>query len=336
MKLATLRTLNLSLDAHLSPLVPPSQLHRLPYPLARLLGHRRNPPAPLGNVAIALWSLVGCFLGLLAVCAINKFSDEIRQYDPPVIIASLGAAAILDYNVISSPLSQPRSSILGHTLAATIGVATAKAFHLSSSPPGPQAPQVAAADLRWIAGPLACALTSFVMALTSTIYPPGGATAVLAATDEQIVRMGWMFVPLVLLGSCVMLGVALCVNNVARSYPVFWWSPAGDVGGWDVEEVGEVPVPELGDDELEGRRSGSACGHLGGLRRIVITDRHVLIPEGFALGPEQEEVLEVLRGQLRGLEMAGSEVDSEATANSHSRGGEREGKAVEGSGGLRR
>lgn len=37
--------------------------------------------------------------------------------------------------------------------------------------------------------------------------------------------MGWMFVPLLLVGNLLMLGVALLFNNLLRQYPVFWWTP---------------------------------------------------------------------------------------------------------------
>ena len=51
----------------------------------------------------------------------------------------------------------------------------------------------------------------------------------LASKEASIVLIGWWFVPLVLLGSILMLCVALLFNNLLRQYPVYWWTPS-DVG----------------------------------------------------------------------------------------------------------
>jgi CBS-domain-containing membrane protein len=63
------------------------------------------------------------------------------------------------------------------------------------------------------------------MALTGTVHPPAGATALLAVVDQSSVTLGWYFVPLVLLSCTLMIFVALLVNNVQRRFPVYWWSP---------------------------------------------------------------------------------------------------------------
>ena len=63
------------------------------------------------------------------------------------------------------------------------------------------------------------------MSLTGTIHPPGGATAVLASTQAAVIKMGWKYIPLVLMDSTLMVCVALIFNNVLRQYPVYWWTP---------------------------------------------------------------------------------------------------------------
>lgn len=78
-----------------------------------------------------------------------------------------GAAAILEYQTIDSPLAQPRNAILGQVFAAIIGVGVTKLFQLSSD----------FDNLRWIAGALAVGLTSAFMGFTKTVHPPAGATA---------------------------------------------------------------------------------------------------------------------------------------------------------------
>ena len=49
-----------------------------------------------------------------------------------------------------------------------------------------------------MAGAVCCGVSSAVMLLTGTVHPPGGASAVLAATSPEITDMGWYFVGLVI------------------------------------------------------------------------------------------------------------------------------------------
>ncbi|KAJ3343166.1 hypothetical protein HDU93_009716 [Gonapodya sp. JEL0774] len=66
------------------------------------------------------------------------------------------------------------------------------------------------------------------MQLTRTTHPPGGATALIATTGgPAIYRMGFMYVVTpVLLGTTLMLAVAVIVENIQRRYPVYWIKPA--------------------------------------------------------------------------------------------------------------
>lgn len=211
--------LDFDLDRYIDPWVPPSQLKRLPRPLSRWLGYRASPQDEPPALIRHFWSFIGAFSGLLVVGAIYKYAPGVAHLKPPVLVASLGASAILDYNAIRSPLSQPRNALLGQTFSAIIGVAVSKLFQLSNE----------FADLQWVAGALACAVATVVMGATNTVHPPGGATAVLACIQADIIAMSWWFVPVVLLASCAMLGVALLTNNIMRQYPVYWWTSA-DVG----------------------------------------------------------------------------------------------------------
>lgn len=77
------------IDECINPIVPPSQLYRLPKPISRFLGYRETPSPEVGNILIAFWALLGAFLGLLTVGAVFHYSDRILQYHTPVIFASL-------------------------------------------------------------------------------------------------------------------------------------------------------------------------------------------------------------------------------------------------------
>jgi hypothetical protein len=149
-------------------------------------------------------------------------------------------------------------------------------------------------SIRWIIGPLSCGVASFVMAMTNTVHPPGGATAVLATVDPTIIALGWMFIPLLLLGSILMTFVALAINNIQRQFPVFWWTPQ-DVG---VRERPDIESLKASDDEME-KEIMRNVGQSGFKQTIILNPDHILIPEDFPLDSEQVQILEILRLRLK-------------------------------------
>lgn len=189
-------------------------------------------------------------------------------------------------------------------LGAVVGVGVTKLFKLRSD----------FEDLRWVAGAVCTAVASLVMGLTNTVYPPGGATALLAAVDSTVDAMGWFFVPLVLIGSLLMLGCALVVNNIQRQFPMFWWTPRDVVrktGPPDIEKASEVP------QESRERRISWAVGVLRA-NSIVISPDRVVIPDGFTLGLEEKGILEVLRDRLRDPDQYDSSVGDQSTVSTES------------------
>jgi len=175
-----------------------------------------------------------------------------------------GAAAVLEFNAITSPLAQPRNSIFGHTLSAFVGVCFGQMMLLSSKSPN---------TLAWLLAPLACGTASALMTLLNSVYPPGGATAVLAVADPVVRALGWNFVLLVFLASLLMLGVALLVNNVMRRYPMWWWSPL---------ETGAVYCR---------RRRSSDDG--GGVVVVVDIDVEMVMPKNGVADAEQDSIHKV-------------------------------------------
>ncbi|KAF4543525.1 Hpp family protein [Lasiodiplodia theobromae] len=294
MKLPAAKDVHFDIDQYLNRIVPHNRISRLPKPVSRFLGYRDEPAAPIGNIIQATWALVGAFCGLTVVTAVYKFGPGIAKYNPPVIVASLGAAAVLNYNVITTPLAQPRNAILGNTLSALTGVCIAKLFMLD-----PDYHQH-----RWLAGPLCCGCASWVMTLTNTVYPPGGATAILAATDATVGALGWVYVPVVLLGSVLMLGVALLVNNVQRQYPAYWWT-AQDVGKDARKEGGDVEKVSRGNEKDVREELG--VEEVGSLeRKVVITEDRIYVPEGFNFGIVDAQFVELLRARLRNSSEGGA------------------------------
>lgn len=187
---------------------------------------------------------------------------------------SQGAAAVLEFYAIESPLSQPRNAILGQLLSSIVGVGISKLFAL-----GP-----VSEELAWLGGSLACACAVAVMALTGTIHPPAGATALLAVMDAGVVRLGWFIIPVVLLDCMLMQCVALALNNIQRRFPVYWWTPS---------EVGCREKQQQQHDD--GERSGSYDGSEAGAKFQITKARH--LEEGRVVMEEESKVI-IKRGQV--------------------------------------
>lgn len=213
-----------------------------------------------------------------------------------VLILCQGAAAVLEYNTIDSPLSQPRNALLGQVFSSVIGVGITKLFKLNSD----------FENLRWIAGALSVGLASAAMGITKTIHPPAGATALLASTSPEIEKIGWMLVPLIILGSVLMLGVACVVNNIQRTFPVYWWTPV-DLNRPKKEDVeGQTKK----DEKNEHAETSSFDDYVQGSDgRIVIDGEHIVIPRWLSMDAEERIVLEILRQKLR----EGEALESTAT-----------------------
>jgi hypothetical protein len=143
------------------------------------------------------------------------------------------------------------------------------------------------------------------MGITKTVHPPAGATALLAATTPDITELGWFLVPLILLGSSLMIAVACVVNNVQRQFPLYWWTPE-DLSSRTrtIEGLDRLGKPR--DDKSE-KCSVSECDD----RRepyISINSVRVLVPDCICLESEEKRVLDVLRQKLEeGLRMTNSE-----------------------------
>lgn len=205
-----------------------------------------------------------------------------------------GAAAVLEFYAIDSPLAQPRNAILGHILSSLVGISVNKLFALA-----PQSLQ-----LTWVAGSLSCACAVSVMGLTGTIHPPAGATALLAVVDNSIANLGWFLLPVILLDCVLMQCVALLFNNIQRRFPNYWWTPEEVGQKWRRKEVEENGMSES-DSDLEkcARLECIASHHVEGDmaqvgQRILITKGLIKVPEDLCLTPKEKMVLEELSERL--------------------------------------
>ena len=298
-KLYTL--LNPNIDTILNPFIPHNQVRHLPKPLSHFLGYRSTPTKEPPTLIQWLLTLITTVAGICVVGAVFNYAPGITKWNPPTLVASLGASAVLDYNSVKSPLAQPRNNIVGHTLSAILGVAISKAFQLVPS---------FFAHYDWVAAAIACAAASCAMSVINTVHPPGGATAILACTDAQIVAMGWMFPPIMLLSSVLMLGVALLFNNTLRQYPVCWWT-AEDCGSKlprrkreaDVESDGEAGKGGL--EKQDGSESTLAqvfsnnVEFVEGIDEVSILPYKIRLPHHIKLSDEEVELLQRLQSRVR-------------------------------------
>jgi CBS-domain-containing membrane protein len=170
--------------------------------LSKLLGVA---PDATGHVE-KLIAAAGALLAIAATMAVSL--HVVGAQGGALLVASMGASAVLLFAVPHGALSQPWALIGGHLVSALIGVSCAM---LVSDP--------------YVAGPLAVALAIFAMHHLRCIHPPGGATALAAVVGgAQVHALGYQFVLTpVLLNAGIMLLVAVAVN-----YPFPWRRyPAG-------------------------------------------------------------------------------------------------------------
>lgn len=190
-----------------------------------------------------------------------------------------GATAILEYNTIDSPLAQPRNAFFGQIFSATIGIGITKLFHLNPD----------FENLRWIAGALAVGVSSAVMGFTKTIHPPAGATALLAATSPEISDLGWFLLPLVILGTSLMLAVACIVNNIQRRFPLYWMTP---------EDLSWNERPDV-EKQISGRSVDEFAAYTGSRGPVITIDRmEIVVPDSISLDKEELSLLEAVRRKL--------------------------------------
>jgi len=121
-----------------------------------------------------------------------------------LLVASMGASAVLMFCVPHGELSGPWAVFGGHVVSAAIGV-TAGQWIPSTS----------------LAGAIAVAFAILAMLLLNCLHPPGGATALSAVVGGNGTSYGYNYVLTpVLLNVVVMLAVAYLFHFPGRRYPM--------------------------------------------------------------------------------------------------------------------
>ncbi|SDP06256.1 CBS domain-containing membrane protein [Phyllobacterium sp. YR620] len=171
--------------------------------LADYLKRFLPPLAPVSGME-RLRACIGAFLGILATGIVSAAALGPTS-SVPLLIAPMGASAVLLFAVPSSPPAQPWSILCGNILACLIGVTCAI----------------------WIPDPVIASAAAIgaaiaVMMLTKSLHPPSGAVALTAVLGGPVVHdLGYSFViwP-VGLNSLLLLVIAIAYNNLTgRRYP---------------------------------------------------------------------------------------------------------------------
>ena len=152
----------------------------------------------------AVRSGLGALVGVLLTGVISTWTLAASDA-APLLMAPLGASAVLLFAVPASPLAQPWPALGGSLISALIGV-TAALFV-----PDPL-----------LAAAIAVGAAIAVMSLLRCLHPPGGAvalTAVLIAAGPRDIDYSFAISP-VLLNSALLVFAAVAYHRLAgRSYP---------------------------------------------------------------------------------------------------------------------
>ncbi len=167
-----------------------------PSRLLQILGIELSPVTHTERVLATAGGFLGIFFILLVSSRFLQIDDAL------MIVASMGASAVLLFAVPHGPLAQPWPVAGGHLISAAVGITCAQQV------PDPL-----------IAAALAVGLAIGAMHYLRCIHPPGGATALSAVIGGPAIhQMGYQYILTpVALNALVILAVAFLFN-----YPFAW------------------------------------------------------------------------------------------------------------------
>ncbi len=138
---------------------------------------------PKGHFVSHLKSGSGAVVGMATIGGLASFTGI------PMLIAPLGATAVLMFGQPASPLAQPANVFAGYLIATLIGVAAALAF------PG-----------LWEVSAVAVGLSIALMLMFRVTHPPAGAIPLVATASPD---RGVMLFVIVLVGCVSLLALAI-------------------------------------------------------------------------------------------------------------------------------
>jgi CBS-domain-containing membrane protein len=182
-----------------------------------------------------LVSVIGGFVGIFMIILTSGYF--VGMDNSALLVASMGASAVLVFGVPHGALSQPWQLIGGHGISAIIGVTVAMWL------PGILIP-----------GALAVALAIGAMHYLRCIHPPGGATALAAVVGGPAVHaLGYRYVVTPgLLNAGIILVTAIVVNYAFpwRRYPAKLGRRQATLATEPAADTGQAPA-EISHADLE-------------------------------------------------------------------------------------
>lgn len=145
-----------------------------------------------------LLSVVSSFSVILIIALVTQKLSIGTAY--PILVASMGASAVILFIVPSSPLAQPWPFLGGQLVSAVIGVASAHWFT-----------DIAIASACAVGGSIS------VMLLLRCLHPPGAATAIAPVLAGSSLDYGFVWMP-VGLNAAIMLVMAIVINRWVLKY----------------------------------------------------------------------------------------------------------------------
>jgi len=177
-----------------------------------------------------LISGLGAFCGIFITYSIS--SQFLGHASSLLLVASMGAGAVLLFAVPHGQLSQPWPAIGSHLISSAIGVSVSMLV-----------------ANQFLAAALAVSLAIIAMHYLRCIHPPGGATALIAVIGGPDVHaMGFGFMLPVMFNALTIVTIAILFNSPFkwRRYPAAWAiKPApAKPGGLSIREL-EYAIQEL-------------------------------------------------------------------------------------------
>lgn len=171
--------------------------------------------------------LIACVAALIGI-ALTAWSSAllVDARTAALLVAPMGASAVLVFAVPASPLAQPWPVIVGNVLSTMVGITVALVVPIPA-----------------LAAGLAVAIAILVMSLTRSLHPPGGACALLAVLGgPAVLSAGYRFalVPVGLNAVILALCGVLLHRVTGHSYP----HRAAPVAGHVLPPIDTVPHPE--------------------------------------------------------------------------------------------
>lgn len=184
------------------------------------------------SIKVKLLSLLACFCSIFFIALITKIVSPWPGY--PMIVASMGASAIILFFIPSSPLAQPWPFVGGQLISAVVGVFCALNISETST-----------------AAATAVGGSIIMMLAMRCLHPPAAATSLTPImAGASITSLGYSFVIVpVAVNVMSLLLLAIIINRwvMAREYP----SPLPVKKKRDQRHTVSAPVHQIGFSEQD-------------------------------------------------------------------------------------